>query len=700
MSESIPGVIQILLIEDNPASIEAITTMMAVQKDPEFVIQCARDLEAGLEFLKREMPDVILLDTNLPGSEGFSHFVRVHQAVPAVPVILLSEVDDNRFALEAVRRGAQDFLLKEFLHGKMLARVLVYAIQRKRSEETLRQIAQGVASATGEAFFRSLVQHLAAGLGLTAAFVAEVLEDNPKGVRTLALYSDGKIQDNLEAEIAKTPCQDLSQKQIQRHPNRLRKLFPEDRFILACEAESYLGIPLYDSKGGALGILAVMDKHPMEHTALAESMLEIYAARAAGELDRRRVEAIAARAREREIAIGFRIQQDLLLGRPPADIPNVEVAAHTTPSQEVDGDFYDFFRYSDTCFDVVIGDFMGKGIPAALLGAATKSQFLRALGHLGRKRENLLLPEPAEIVTCVHQQMVHQLIALESFVTICYARFDLEKKQVTLVDCGHTETMHYRRQLGRCDRVRGENMPLGFTAWENYKQVTIPFEPGDSFFFYSDGVTQALNREDELFGEDRLAHLIAQQAKLPAQEVINKVCDSVMDFSNGQGFSDDLTCVMVKIAGAEDDRTPVASSGLELLSSFESLEYGREFLRDFCESKTGGAVSEDRIIHFELATSEALTNVIRHAYEGASDEKIRIELRFYGDELDILIFHHGAPFDARRVRPPSFDGTRDGGFGVYIIEKCVDKVQYISDDNGQQCIYMRTFLKQNKKDEV
>ena len=98
--------------------------------------------------------------------------------------------------------------------------------------------------------------------------------------------------------------------------------------------------------------------------------------------ERKRAQEELARAREQEVEIGFKIQQTLLLDQPPRDVPGVRVAALTIPSQRIDGDFYDFFKHRDDCLDVIVGDVMGKGIPAALLGAATKSHFLQALSRL------------------------------------------------------------------------------------------------------------------------------------------------------------------------------------------------------------------------------------------------------------------------------------------------------------------------------
>ena len=160
--------------------------------------------------------------------------------------------------------------------------------------------------------------------------------------------------------------------------------------------------------------------------------------------ERKRAQEELARAREQEVEIGFKIQQTLLLDQPPRDVPGVRVAALTIPSQRIDGDFYDFFKHRDDCLDVIVGDVMGKGIPAALLGAATKSHFLQALSRLISLAAPGTLPEPKDIVTLAHSEVARQLIELESFVTVCYARFDLENRRVDFVDCGHTTTIHFQ----------------------------------------------------------------------------------------------------------------------------------------------------------------------------------------------------------------------------------------------------------------
>ena len=109
------------------------------------------------------------------------------------------------------------------------------------------------------------------------------------------------------------------------------------------------------------------------------------------------------KAREKEIIdIGSEIQQTLLQGQPPQDLPGIGVAAFTMQSLRIGGDFYDFFKHNDHCLDVIIGDVMGKGIPAALMGAAIKNRFVRAINHLIAKEGIGRIPEPEEIVRLVH----------------------------------------------------------------------------------------------------------------------------------------------------------------------------------------------------------------------------------------------------------------------------------------------------------
>jgi serine phosphatase RsbU (regulator of sigma subunit) len=265
------------------------------------------------------------------------------------------------------------------------------------------------------------------------------------------------------------------------------------------------------------------------------------------EIDRLHRSSLESERLQQEIEIGSKIQQILLLGQVPGDVPGVKVAALCIPSQMIGGDFYDFIRPHDRCLDVICGDVMGKGIPAALIGAAIKAHFLRAMSQLLSSPTRPFLPEPHEIVACVHALLIKQLIHIESFVTLCYARFDLEQRRAYIVDCGHTKTVRYRPRLGRCDLLQGVNLPIGFSEQENYLQLSFELEAGDLFIFYSDGLTETMNATGELFGEHRLMEFVSSHSMLGPEELVAKIHYIMSAFAGKETLADDLTCVAVKI---------------------------------------------------------------------------------------------------------------------------------------------------------
>ncbi|MBM3496452.1 MAG: PAS domain S-box protein, partial [Armatimonadetes bacterium] len=167
-------------------------------------------------------------------------------------------------------------------------------------------------------------------------------------------------------------------------------------------------------------------------------------------------------ARRQDESVAARIQRAMLVGDPPIETPRLGIASETRPGQVIAGDFVANLRHDENTIDVVVGDVMGKGSNAALLGAITKGHIYQATRHLAlRLLEFGRLPEPHEVVAAVHEQITRDLAELESFVTLLYARLDLRAMRCTLVDCGHTRTVHYSRRTGECTFIKGDNLPLG-----------------------------------------------------------------------------------------------------------------------------------------------------------------------------------------------------------------------------------------------
>lgn len=182
---------------------------------------------------------------------------------------------------------------------------------RKHREEILRNITLGVSVETGEAFFASLVKHLTKALDVEYAFVGELIESEGKRIRTVVSYGRDKTLENVEYDLANTPSEQIVGQQLRVYPRDVQQQFPLDPFLREIEAQSYLGTPLFDAAGQALGLIAVLSRNPLDNTQLMEEILTIFAVRASSELERRRTEAELMRQKQRsqlfaEIALKIR----------------------------------------------------------------------------------------------------------------------------------------------------------------------------------------------------------------------------------------------------------------------------------------------------------------------------------------------------------------------------------------------------------
>jgi serine/threonine-protein kinase RsbW len=160
---------------------------------------------------------------------------------------------------------------------------------------------------------------------------------------------------------------------------------------------------------------------------------------------------------------------------------------------------------------------------------------------------------------------------------------------------------------------------------------------------------------------------------------------AVAAFTGSDQLTDDLTCVAIEIG---EQCRAFAREELEIGSDFRELRRARKFVRDFCGMPSRPWLDEERIARMELAVNEALTNIIRHAYHGRADQRIQIEAEVFSDHVTVRLHHLGVSFDPRNALPPSFDGSRESGFGIYLINSSVDHLRHYKNSRGGNCIAM------------
>ncbi|MFQ5674871.1 MAG: PAS domain S-box protein [bacterium] len=251
--------------------------------------------QAGYTLLAKEpvVVDDLRTETRFSGPP----LLVDHGVVSGMSVIIAgSEKPFGVFGAHTTRR--RTFTKDDIHFMQAVANVLATAIERKQAEEALHNLATGVSGATGDAFFYSLVQHLAKTLEADYSFVGRLTPDGEK-VTTIAVCAQGEIADNFEYPLADTPCANVAGQKLCAYPSSVQQKFPRDHLLAEMQIDGYIGTPLFDSAGRGIGIMVVLYLQPIQNLDIATSMLQIFAARASAELERLQAEEALQESEER-----------------------------------------------------------------------------------------------------------------------------------------------------------------------------------------------------------------------------------------------------------------------------------------------------------------------------------------------------------------------------------------------------------------
>lgn len=251
--------------------------------------------------------------------------------------------------------------------------------------------------------------------------------------------------------------------------------------------------------------------------------------------------------RAREMEFCATIQQQLLFGTPPPDLQGYSVAYHSEPSQGVDGDFYSFTQLGPTCFEVLTGDAMGKGLQAAMTAAGVKSAYDKALARLDPGRQ-AGRPSPAELVNAIHADITPRLIQLETFVTMTLLRFDSAAQTVTWVNAGHMPTLIAPGNGRAIISLISENLPLGIHESEVYEERVQAFQAGETLLLYSDGISEALDPDHVPYGDERVKRILelGQRNHAKPLVIMNSLRSDIADYTQLTTVTDDKTVIVVQ----------------------------------------------------------------------------------------------------------------------------------------------------------
>ncbi len=235
-----------------------------------------------------------------------------------------------------------------------------------------------------------------------------------------------------------------------------------------------------------------------------------------------------------ELQVAADIQSSFL----PKDIPRMagfDCAAASVPAREVGGDFYDIFPGSDGRYTLVIADVAGKGVPASLLMALSRTA-MRIVSRWEKTPERVL--EESNTIFIRDSGST-------SFVTLFYAILDTGRRRLTYVNAGHNPPMLFRAD-GTFEDLDPTGPVIGLLEDTVYEERSVHMSTGDILVMYTDGVTEAINAAEEMFSEERLRSTILRNRSLPAAELIGAIRAAVESFCGGTPQFDDITLVMLK----------------------------------------------------------------------------------------------------------------------------------------------------------
>lgn len=268
---------------------------------------------------------------------------------------------------------------------------------------------------------------------------------------------------------------------------------------------------------------------------------------------------------ERDLQMARDIQQGLLLAAVPS-IPGWELTAVSNPARDLGGDLYDFLALPDGRQGIMIGDVSGKGLPAALRMAVARTVFR----HQARQGE-----APAPTMAAVNWGVCTDIP--QGMVTMLYILLDPAYGTLTIANAGHTYPFLLN---GQAAELELPGMPLGVDPDIDYEELDIAIAPGDSLFLYTDGVTEATNAAEEMFGTEYLQQLLESNSQLKPRALMRLLLRELRTWSEERTQDDDITMVVFRrrYLHLSDELYSIAGDvlGAEQAERFWAEQVGRD----------------------------------------------------------------------------------------------------------------------------
>ena len=377
-----------------------------------------------------------------------------------------------------------------------------------------------------------------------------------------------------------------------------------------------------------------------------------------------------------ELNMATKIQESQLprLFPPFPSRPEFDIYASMHPAKEVGGDFYDFFLVDDNHICMVMADVSGKGVPAALFMMVSRV-LIKSHMQAGES--------PADALSNVNDQLCESNEA-GFFVTVWLAVVELSTGKGVAANAGHEHPV-LRRAGGQFELVSYRHSPA-VAAIENilFRQHDFEMHPGDSLFVYTDGVVEATNSEEELFGPERMLEALNKNPASEPEVLLTTVAEDIDAFVAGAVQFDDITMLCMRYNGVKEGKKLVLEATLENLN--QVLAFVDEQLEMMgCPMK--------QQMQIDLAVEELYVNIAHYAY-APNTGLAEIEMETFKDRglVSITFIDSGVPYNPLAKKDPDITlsaAEREiGGLGIFMAKKSMDDIAY-EYRNGQNRLTIR-----------
>jgi len=375
-----------------------------------------------------------------------------------------------------------------------------------------------------------------------------------------------------------------------------------------------------------------------------------------------------------ELSVANEIQAGMLPNVFPAfpGRKEFDLYANMLPARIVGGDFYDFFLVNKDNLVLLIADVSGKGVPAALFMVIAKTLIKNT--SFGKK--------PREVFDTVNAKLCENNDA-SMFVTAFMGVYNIPTGVLTFVNAGHNPPLLKKGNDGFVFLKTDPSLVLAFSNETKYKQEEIILEKDDVLFLYTDGVTEAMNDNNELFGEERLAASLNRNKDLAPMDLVLAVKQEVDNFRNGAEQADDITMLsfLVNDRNIEGDADMEELADIETIKELEieAISSNLEQVFAFLKPELAKCGFTDKIVNeIGIAVEEIFMNIAKYAYpEGSGSVEITISA---SDKVIISFEDTGIAFDPMQIPDPNLEMPPEarevGGLGFHLVKKIMDTVTY------------------------